>query len=573
MKDSPSKKQLELNSLIEFSQLINSNLNLEFILGNILLSIMGKMLITRGMFIMKDHNHTEDKRYIIKALKGISYDNKDKIIFCECPKEPVFTTDSLSKNHEFFVQNGIKYFFKTYFINKLTGILCIGKKLNNKELSKDDIIFIETLLNLSAPTIENSLQFEEIKKLNINLSSRLQQLQSLFELSKEFNSNFQDKEKIIKLLKYTLLGNFGIKDILMLSKFRSDIFYNVTPETNIDIDPSFIEELKYLREPEILSSEHKGNIKELLYKKNFRLIIPILSNNEPETIVCVGYKLNKTEFTLSDIKFLESLINLSVISIDNTLLFNEFIEKQRIENELKIAREIQLTLLPKSIPKLDNFDIYAINIPALHVGGDYYDIIKLDDTNIALAIADVSGKGTPASLLMANIQSAVHSFLKFYDNNFDLSAATIKINDLIYNNTSSEKFITFFWSILDVAKDELIYVNAGHNHPLLINSSNNIIKLDQGGLMLGVIDDCIRYDKGIVKLNSGDIVFFYTDGLTESINNLKEEFGEERLIQLLKENSKENAETIVKNILNDLDNFTKGEKQFDDITIICLKKV
>lgn len=567
-----SDKQLELNSLIEFSQIINTNLNQEFILGNILLSIMGKMLISKGLILLNsDTISGNKKKFIVSAQKGISDLKVGSSLSFELPKTPVFSVDEIEGDKSVFSDKGLTIFFKIYFINKLLGILCLGNKANKASLERNEFIFIETLLNLSAPTIENALKFDQIKLLNINLNSQLQQLRALFEISKEFNTNFQDKEKILKLLKYSLLGNFGIKEIIIFSRFRSESYYILSADNDIIFSDDEIKELEYISEPELISDDTVNSLKKLLFENNYRLIIPVFSNNRVETIVCLSEKLNKSEFSLYDIQFLESLVNISVISIDNTILFKEFTEKEKIENELRIAREIQIALLPKFIPDIKGYDVAAINIPALQVGGDYYDVIPLQNNKYAIVIADVSGKGTPASLLMSNIQSAVHSFLKLYDDTFNISDVTKKINELVYQNTSSEKFITFFWGILDSINHNFTYVNAGHNPPILL-SNNHSTCLDKGGLMLGVLENGVTYESETISLKKNDILILYTDGVSETMDNLGNEFGESGIICSIKNAGQMESEYYINRMIDDLKEFNNNLKQQDDITLIILKK-
>jgi len=565
-------KQLELNSLIEYSQLINTNLNQEFILGHILLSIMGKMLITKGMVLTNDNRiNSPENSYIIKASKGVDKKLSGLSIVTEFPKEPYFELSAIENPSTFLADNGFNFFFKIYFINKLVGILCLGNKISRNSIDKNEFIFIETMLNISAPAIENSMKFDEITRLNNSLSSQLQQLKSLFELSKEFNSNFQDREKIVKLLRYSLLGNFGVKDLVIFSKFRSEDYYIIHSEKSIVLDTKLSEELAGIKEAEIIDNSNLSPLRKLLFENNINLLIPISSNNKVETIVCIGHKLNKTEFTLSDIQFLESIVNLSVISIDNSLLFDEYTEKLKIENELNIAREMQIALLPKSLPEAKGYDLYAVNYPASQVGGDYYDIIKLSDSEFAFVIADVSGKGTPASLLMSNIQSAVHSYLKLYNEDFDIQNVTEKLNELIFQNTTPEKFITFFWGILDTSSGNFTYINAGHNPPILFKKDGSET-LSSGGLMLGVLDSGINYDIGTVSIKKDEVLVLYTDGVTEAVNSGKEEFGEPRLMQSVSDNFGYSSKIILDEIVSAINDFAVGTKQFDDITLIVLKK-
>ena len=175
-------------------------------------------------------------------------------------------------------------------------------------------------------------------------------------------------------------------------------------------------------------------------------------------------------------------------------------------------------------------------------------------------------------MLMSNIQSAVHSFLKVYDEkNFDLAFATEKINELIFENTTTEKFITFFWGILDTDKNTFTYINAGHNQPIHF-CNNNVLLMDKGGLMLGVLEKEINYETGIATLDKNCLLLFYTDGVTEAVNKDNEELGEEKLISILTTNHHHNTGKILEIIKNEIENHSKGLPQYDDITLIVLKK-
>ena len=574
----PAQKQLELNSLIEFSQLISSKLDLKYILNNILLSIMGKMLISKGIILL--NTMSEDKNiFSVEAAKGIDTKLINTFVEADFPKLPVFTFDEIENKSEFIDSSGLYYFFKIYFQNKFLGLLCLGNKLNKTELSKNEIIFIETMLNLSSSAVENTIKFNQLSSMNINLNNKILQLNSLFELGKEFNSNFTDKENIIKLLSYTLLGNFGIKDFVIISREKGGDFHLHKEKKDFDLSELKLNEVfsgvnipPEFRSALIIKSNSSKPYIKYLYEKGYELVIPTIIKNEINNIICIGKKLNNTCYTDEDIEFLESIINLSLISIQNTELFREYIEKQKIENELKIAREIQIAMLPREIPGIKDYEIAAVNLPALQVGGDYYDIIKLTDTKTAFVIADVSGKGTPASLLMANIQSAVHSYLKLYEEiSFDLAKVTEKINELIYENTSAEKFITFFWGILDSEENTFEYINAGHNPPFVFKNGN-IVQLTEGGFMIGILDTGVTYEVGKINLDKNDIIVFYTDGVTEAMNKDGDEFGEIKLAEAVTKSMESSSDDILDEIKNSIINFSRDTSQYDDITLIVLKK-
>lgn len=568
------QKQLELNSLIEFSQILNGNLDLDFIFRNILLSIMGKMLVSKSLVLIKKDFTAGSEVYLPITSRGIDLKTVPPELDLVFPKIPFFHANDLDACHK-LKDYGLKYFFKIYFQNKLLGVLCLGDKLgvNNTELSKSEIVFIETMLNISASAIENTIKFTEIKALNQNLSSKIQQLKSLFELSKEFNSNILNKENILKLLNFSLLGNFGIRDYAIISKDKNEQLYLLKENKNINIEDFDIEILNTINRPYMLGQENENEFLNSLYKKNFELLIPTVNEGKTDNIIILGKKLTQKPYSESDLEFLESIVNLSVLSIENSMLFDEFLDKKKIESELKIAREIQIALLPKQIPPVKDYEITATNIPALHIGGDYFDVIKLNDNKVALIIADVSGKGTPASLLMSNIQSAVHSYLKLYDEeNFDLEGVTGKINELIYENTPPEKFITFFWGILDINTHEFEYINAGHNPPFVLKNAEEVQLLDKGGFMIGIMDTGVIYEKGKITLDEDDVLIFYTDGVTEAQNDLKEEYGDENLISFVKNIRNESPKKILGEITDSITAFANGAPQFDDITLIILKK-
>ncbi|HRK00552.1 MAG TPA: PP2C family protein-serine/threonine phosphatase [Ignavibacteria bacterium] len=574
----PARKQLELNSLIEFSQLISSKLDLNYILNNILLSVMGKMLISKAVVLLKTSD--ADFRYIIKAVKGIDLKLLNTSIEAEFPKLSVFNFNDITDKSDFLNEHRFEYYFKIYFQNKYLGILCLGKKLNNTELFNNEIIFIETMLNISSSAVENTIKFEQVTELNSALNNKIRQLNSLFELGKEFNSSFIDKKKIIKLLNYTLLGNFGIKDYAILSRDSNNRFKIIKDSKNFELD-KFNPDILFsgdninqdFKRSLIIDKSSQEPFFEYLFSKGFELYIPTIINNEIDSIICLGKKLSKNPYTAEDIEFLESIMNMSLISLHNYFLFQEYLSKQKIESELIVAREIQIALLPNKIPETKDYKISGLNMPALQIGGDYFDVIKLTEDKLVLVIADVSGKGTPASLLMASIQSAVHSYLKLYkEGEFNLAKVTEKINELIYENTSSEKFITFFWGILDNKENTFEYINAGHNPPLLLKN-NEFRELTEGGFIIGILDVEMNYEIGKVHLEKDDLIVLYTDGVTEALDINNEEYGETKLKEVIFSEKSKSPKEIINSIKDSLLEFSENMPQYDDITIIVLKKI
>lgn len=563
------EKLLELDSLIEFSQLINSKTDLKFILGNILLTIMGKMMISKGLIYLKP---VDENDLSLEIAKGISDTSTGEKIPLKLPTEANFSISSFVNPPEIFSENKICFFFKIYFDGKLLGLLCLGEKIKSpdEQLTNREIIFIESLLSLSASAIENSIRYNKIMQLNSNLATKISQLNSLFEMSKEFNSNLLEADKIIRLLGYTLRGSFGVKDFHILN-FTGDTYRFLT-KSEFNFSDTEIKTLASVKKKSKSENISDKGIRENLSEKNIALIFPVFNHGKLSNIVFLSEKLNKHDFSEEDMNFLESVLNLSAISIDNAALVKEFLEKQKMEKELNVARDIQLALLPDELPEIKGYDLHALNIPAQFVGGDYYDVIRLNENEFAIVIADVSGKGMPASLLMANIQSAVHSFLRIYnESGFNLEEITSKLNSLIYDNTSADKFITFFWGVLNNRDHTFKYINAGHNPPYHLKG-DEVNELTEGGLMIGVMKENIPYESREIILENNDVVFLFTDGVSEAKDKYNEEFSEENILKVLKKNKNLNSSEISNNLLSKIKEFTDDTNQFDDITTIVIKR-
>jgi len=284
-------------------------------------------------------------------------------------------------------------------------------------------------------------------------------------------------------------------------------------------------------------------------------------------LILLGNRINKQQFTESDIEFIYSVGSLAIISIENKRLFKEELEKHKLEEELDLAREIQKNLLPREIVQLNNFEISAENISSKQVGGDYFDVIQKDEENCYLAIADVSGKGVPAALLMANLQAFLKSISK---QNISLVEGTRMINDLISENVTGGKFITFFWASINDKNRTISYVNAGHNPPLLVRDGE-IIKMEKGGIILGVMKTNVPYITETLQLQKNDLLVFFTDGITEAMDKKQNEYSDERLEKLVLSFNNKSSKEVLTSIQADVKNFTSGAIQSDDITLLVLK--
>jgi sigma-B regulation protein RsbU (phosphoserine phosphatase) len=237
---------------------------------------------------------------------------------------------------------------------------------------------------------------------------------------------------------------------------------------------------------------------------------------------------------------------------------------ERQEEDLERAREIQQSLLPKDTPQIAGFDLATAWQPAKMVGGDYFDVLKLDDTRLAVCIADVSGKGVSAALLMANVQATVRAFARGSQSPSDLCT---RVNSVLCGNIALGKFVTFLHGVLDSRHHTFEYCNAGHPRPILI-SGNAIRHLPEGGAVLGVLPDW-KYEDSMITLTAGDRLLLFTDGITEASSPDGEEFGEDRLAAIARDNCDGSAQAANNTVLAGVTAFCAGRFE-DDATLLVI---
>ncbi len=243
-------------------------------------------------------------------------------------------------------------------------------------------------------------------------------------------------------------------------------------------------------------------------------------------------------------------------------------ELERTEYEMETARGIQQSFLPESPPRIEGFELAVLNLPARQVGGDFYDFIPVSENEWGIIIADVSGKGVPAALFMALSRTLVRVNVA---DNITASQAMQKANRMISQEAKMGMFVTLFYAVLDSEKRRLKYVNAGHNPPFVVKkSSGEVILLRASGIAMGVMDD-VSLEEREIKLDSDDIVVFYTDGITEAIDRGNEQFGEARLIETINQNADLPVKDLIDRVKDDVFAFAQGQPQYDDFTLVILK--
>lgn len=556
----------DLLPLFEFSNVVNSASDLKFILGTVLLTAMGKMLVTKGAVLLK----REKSSFEVVAARGLGTGTEgSRVPLNTLPRSMTDPSKNrLLKQDSWFEENGVRLLVPISSQRSVVGFLALGPRAGNKPFSRSDKKLIASLVNLSAAAVEKAVMLERLSEAHRSLDRKLQELKTLFELSKEFNLVL-DASKVIRLLTFSLLGQIGVNRYAVCLAENGVLRIVASRLQDDAVLLRALQDFCELQAPLKTSQAGKEQAASaaVLAEAGVRLLVPMHVQNRTRGLILLGQKLSGEEYTKEDLEFLYSLGNLAVISIENARLFQETLEKQRLEDELKIAREIQQGLLPQALPVIEGIELAAVNISSKQVGGDYYDVIRRSESEYVIAIGDVSGKGTPAALLMANVQAALRALVPLLHH---LPDATARMNDIACENTGGDKFITFFWGIVDTRKRVLRYVNAGHNPPFLMRTDGSIERLGTGGLILGMLKGQ-AYEEGEAGLRSGDLLFLFTDGVSEAMNARGEDLTEERLEEILREAGGTGAREVLQHVRASVDRFAAGTPQSDDITMLVVK--
>ena len=302
-------------------------------------------------------------------------------------------------------------------------------------------------------------------------------------------------------------------------------------------------------------------------KTKSEVVVPIKLSNKTIGVLNLESD-NPSAYDNHTVELLAAFAAQAAISIERTRLHQKIVSGRKIDEQLKITREIQRSFLPESNPQILGYDIAGANIPSEQVGGDYYDFISIVEGQTGIVIGDVSGKGIPASLIMASFRASLLAEIR---NNYSIATICRKVNSLVYESVRAGNFVTAVYGVLDSKNHIFTFSNCGHNLPVHIKKVGEVDYLREGGQVMGVSAD-ITYEQRPVVLNIGDVIVFYTDGVTEVFNDDNVEFGIDRLITVVKENQSRPAYEILNKIVESVRNFASTSHVFDDITAIVLKR-
>src|SRR5882724_3289869 len=371
------------------------------------------------------------------------------------------------------------------------------------------------------------------------------ELNALLEITQAINSNVPE-DSLYKIVNFTLRSNLNIKKLTLFVydeiwgckvSFGSTKNYH---KVRLDERVKMVKNIHRMEEFENCDFDE------------FDLVIPIAHKDETIALIFVGGVDHQTShYDDENLKFIQALSNIVLVAIENKKLARKQLEQEAFRKELEIASDVQQFLFPDKLPNTERLKLEASYLPHDRVGGDYYDYIPINKNQFLICVADVSGKGIPAALMMSNFQASLHTLLRQTPNLTEIVEA---LNYQVLESAKGEKFITAFVAIYDLKLKTMVYVNAGHNPPLLCDR-NGIRLLEEGSTVLGAMHPLPFINEGFLTDISDFTLFSYTDGLTETMNEKNEEFGMESLLEYLKANSQKDLKTIHQDIIVKLDGF------------------
>lgn len=390
------------------------------------------------------------------------------------------------------------------------------------------------------------------------------QVNALLEITQAINNNLAENS-LYKIYDFTLRANLKISKLalfVMDEEWSCKVAFGTEQECR---QAKLPEDLTSLRKVTAIGSE---NPRSDVFGE-FDYLLPVIHKESLLAIVFVG-GLNQDSIssTNSHLRFIQALSNIIIVAIENKKLARRQLEQESLRKELEIASDVQHFLFPESLPYGPRLKIAASYLPHDRIGGDYYDYIPLNKNQFLFCIADVSGKGIPAALLMSNFQASLRTLVRQTPN---LREIVEELNYQILENAKGEKFITFFAGIYDHSLRTLAYINSGHNPPVLVRQGGEPEWLQDGSTVLGAMHPLPFLNEGFLTDLENFVLFCYTDGLTETTNEEGEEFGEDRLLEFFRSEKSMDLKKIHQEIITSLDEFKGSMKYHDDITLLSCK--
>lgn len=388
------------------------------------------------------------------------------------------------------------------------------------------------------------------------------QINRLLNITQAINNNVS-ADGLYKMYNSFLSWEMGVKKMALFVTNKNDQ-WECASTIGIDEKLAKMDISDLLPNYQRLKNIDEGNDHPLI--KEFDVVIPVLHKQNPIAYTFIG-GFEKDDDMYNKVQFITTITNIIAVAIENKRLFKRQLEQERLKKEMELATQMQQMLIPSELPKGDRYELASIYKPHLGVGGDYFDFVSFGEHKFAFCVADISGKGIAAALLMANFQSTFHDLIHKRD---PMDVFVKELNHSLYRITKGEKFLTFFLAEYDTSTNELIYVNAGHNPPVLV-SNGTCHSLDVGCTILGSFVELPELSVGHHKVEPNSIILSFTDGLTDVVDGEGNYFDEDLLQDFALAQSNHSAEVFNEKLLERIEAF-KGDQTYpDDFTVLTCK--
>lgn len=531
-----------LEALVESARLLQSAPDVDELLQHLLRSAMAHVLARRGFVAVALGDQAT-----IATSRGLP----------QWPRGSVFVEDELRRA-------GIDLILPIGSEARPVGWLGVGS--TSAPLQQGQEQFLTALVGISAGAIENVRYAAEVKRLNVNLDRKVQELRTLLELVRGFTS-VVEPEEVVRHLGLTVAGQLAVPRYAIAGWKEGHADVSRLKGVKVAAMDALRAQAAALPAAANVDSVSDRVLREELVQQRVSALVPLRIGEQTIGVVLLGGRPGQSAYGEDDLEYVRGLVDQAAVALENAWNFRETLDKKKLEKELELAADIQRRLLPASIPTAAQYEVAANTRPARHVGGDYYDAIAHGDGRITYCVADVSGKGIAASLLMSNFQASLRSFLS---SGVALAETVTRMNGLMHASTAANKYVTAIFAQLNPASSQWSIVNAGHNDGVILRAGGAVERLKAAGLAVGLLPGR-TYAESSWVLGPGDVLALYSDGVTEANDPDENEFEIERLIEVLRQNATRPAAEIVTAIYEAVDAFAATAPQYDDITVMILK--
>lgn len=526
IEDITDKLSFQVKSFQESFNILSNAISLSGMASQFDRMLRGNYITNKVSIFHLPPNSTE----WVNLLKLENEDHKELILNLEEKQSNIISSDE-----------SIGMYALVHLVDSSMLGIVIGKKFDGTAFLEIDKIVFQIFIQIFDSAYQAFLSQSKEKKLIFSLNNRVSQLYSLIDTGIE-------------------LSKIGIGQQL----------YDLALSRSISLTNSSFGKIKI--------THSSDEIEEMFFPPGFNFKVSETKSSLIKTFVDHG---TKYEFVICEKESREGFVEydetdellLGAISrqvqaaIEIDRANKEALENETMKRELEVAAEIQQRILPVKLPDIEGYNIAGINIPSKGVSGDYYNVFELDDGRYAFILADVTGKGMPASLLVSTLDASLRSYLDFQ---IPLSEMAVKMNTIIYKSSTADKFITFLIAILNPKNGEIDIINAGHNPALILRNSNAIEKIDAGGVAFGMFDMGLPFDSQKLTLENGERLFIFSDGIPEAMDKDEEEYSDEKLEKYFADVTPENANDFINLIVDDVKLHSDGAIQSDDITALYL---